>query len=285
MPKKRVKLTQKYIDGLGLNIGIDEIPEDSAYIKRISTEQKDLKSEDDGYSMGAISTIDIDSDGDVVLPKGINLGRYEKNPIVLFNHSVNSPIGFAEELKVEDDKIIAKTRYGSTEEAQKIYQLVLDKVLRTHSIGFVATEWFQKGEEEYTHHLAQLIKSFPDKFNKDSNIARIITKSILCEYSIVTIPANEDAVIHEMKMINEVEEVIEEEVEEVEEIIEQKDIEVIEENTEEVEEVVEEKSVVITQNDEKKQKIKFLRKKTSIKKVSTLKERANKYIYENLWGV
>jgi phage head maturation protease len=219
MPKSKLKINSKYLDKLGLDVSADELPTD-ACIKRVNfdstlasplsynsdidvVEPHIIGNKKDEFSVGIITTIDVDSDGDVVLPKGIDTSRYEKNPVVLFQHNLNMPIGYAEEITVHDDKITAKTRYGSTEEAKKVHQLLKDKVLRTHSIGFVTLESEVRGTKAFELILNDLKSMFPDKFDEKTSkrVDRVVTKSLLLEYSVVTVPSNEEAVINEIKSI------------------------------------------------------------------------------------
>jgi len=337
MPKNKLKINSKYLDKLGSDVTADELPSD-ACIKRVNFDststlasplsynsdidvvEPHIMGNKDEFSVGIITTIDVDSDGDVILPLGVDTSRYEKNPVVLFQHNLNMPIGFAEEINITEDKIVAKTRYGSTEEAKKIHQLLKDKVLRTHSIGFVALESVIRGTKDFEIILNELKSKFPNKFDEETSqrVDRVVTKSLLLEYSIVTIPANEEAVINEIKNIKDnkkvtkeiteprvssqteglpkstqarhSEEVIEEEVIE-EEVIEE---EVIEEVTEEEE--IEELIIEDEEEEEEEElfeeitkvNIKVIKRSNNIKRISTLKEREEerlKKAYQSLWGI
>ena len=44
-----------------------------------------------------------DSDGDSVVPSGIDLTRFNKNPIILLNHNRNDIIGKATSTEIRDD--------------------------------------------------------------------------------------------------------------------------------------------------------------------------------------
>lgn len=284
--KNKIRVNKKYLDSLGLNIDADELPKD-AIIKRINfnddnkglfssssdleqvkphslVQEEEGKLEEGQYSIGTITTIDVDSDGDVVLPRGIDISRYEKNPVVLFQHNLDMPIGYAEELTVYDDRITAKTRFANTDEARKVHQLLKDNVLRTHSIGFVTLEFELKGTRAFDSIMKELKSKFPYKFTDEMSkrVDRIVTKSMLLEYSIVTIPANEEAVINEIKICKEQQELIEE---------------------------TSESSVKSEIKQENPQvKIKIVKRAKSINKLSTLKEREQERLKEaflKLWGV
>lgn len=201
--KNKLKVTEKLLDSLGLGLKVSDLPED-ACIKRMHIDDAISEvspHEGDRYSVGTITTIDVDSDGDVVLPSGLDTKRYEKNPVVLFQHNLNMPVGYAEKLVFNDDRVIAKTRYASTAEATKVHQLVKDRVLRTHSIGFITMAAEPRGSVAFDMIMADLQAKFPERFNEQTSkkVDRIVTKALMVEYSIVTIPANEEAVINEVK--------------------------------------------------------------------------------------
>jgi len=296
--KNKIKINSKYLEKLGLDVKADEFSEDT-YIKRISfsceTEEKgdflDATPEidvvrphiveedvDDGYIIGKITSIEMDSDGDVVLPNGLDFSRYTKNPVVLFNHDLSQPIGFAEEIKVNDNNVIAKTRFGSTEEAQKIYQLVKDRVLRTHSIGFIPLEAEVRGSKNFDSLISELKTAYPEEFDEKlaQKVDRIITKSLLLEYSIVTIPANEEAVIQEIKAIKA------EKQEKSQELAQ----ELAQESPEVAQELQEKSQKIVEEN--KKSSIKVIKRANNIKRLSTAKQREQerlKQAYLKLWGV
>jgi 2'-5' RNA ligase len=203
--KKTIKVTRKYLSKLGFDLQAAEL--EGACIKRMhyNSDIDEVRPHDqDGYSVGKIMTIDVDGDGDVMIPTGIDISRYEKNPVVLFNHNQEDPIGYAEKILVTAEDITAKTRYGTTKQAQKIHQLVVDKVLRTHSIGFIPTQVLMRGTPGFQQAVGKLRSAYPAKFTQEKidRIRRIILKAILVEYSIVTIPANEDAVMSEVKALS-----------------------------------------------------------------------------------
>ena len=344
MPKNKLKINSKYLDKLGSDVTADELPSD-ACIKRVNFDststlasplsynsdidvvEPHIMGNKDEFSVGIITTIDVDSDGDVILPLGVDTSRYEKNPVVLFQHNLNMPIGFAEEINITEDKIVAKTRYGSTEEAKKIHQLLKDKVLRTHSIGFVALESVIRGTKDFEIILNELKSKFPNKFDEETSqrVDRVVTKSLLLEYSIVTIPANEEAVINEIKNIkisqddkeaesrvfsqarhsalaelaSEIKEIKEEVIEEVieEEVIEEvTEPRVFSQARHSEEEEIEELIIEDEEEEEEEElfeeitkvNIKVIKRSNNIKRISTLKEREEerlKKAYQSLWGI
>jgi phage head maturation protease len=202
--KRIIKLTDKYMAKLGLPAELlAGLPEENRCVKRMSIDAADdLKFSDDPedkYVRGVISTVDPDADGDVVLPEGLVWDRYVKNPVVLFNHDLNSPVGLCDEVITEaGGHVRARTRFGTTPEAQKVYQLMKDKVLRTFSIGFVPMECVERGNKGFENALRLVQEQYPDRID-GQKVGRIVQKALIVEYSVVTIPANENAVVTEMK--------------------------------------------------------------------------------------
>lgn len=201
--KSKIKLTDRYIKQIGLDL-TDNV---NQYIIRKGY-QTEVDTEEDGYVIGTITTDDVDSDGDVILPNGIDFSRYLKNPIVLKNHSLESPIGFTDNIEVSNNHVVSKIKFGKTEEAQNVYQLMKDKVLRTFSIGFITVEAKKRGEIGFQTILSDLQNKYPERFNKTTipKIDRIITKSLLIETSVVSVPANEYATTILVKNFSENEE-------------------------------------------------------------------------------
>jgi phage head maturation protease len=297
--KKNIKLTDKLIEQYGLDLDINEVPEENRTVKRLSVENQ-LDLEEEGFVRGVISDVSIDSDGDVILPQAFDFKRFEKNPVVLFNHSLNSPVGFVEGITVDYESVTAKVRFGKTPEALKIYQLAKDRVLRTFSVGFITLDEVRKGQTGWQEEFNLLKNTYPDRFNDKSELSvdRIIKKALLIELSIVTIPSNMNAVIEEVKAIREgkeekavevVEDIkegleeaiesapkVEEVIEPVEEVVEVKEVETVEE----VDEVVPEtKKLVIKKVGKVSQTIKL---------VSTVQKEKQKELNELFlrnWGV
>jgi HK97 family phage prohead protease len=134
---------------------------------------KSIHDEGDGIRItGYASTSSVDRVGDVILPsawtaKG-GLDNFKKNPIILFNHDYNKPIGRATEIET-DDKGLKLTALISKEAPQ--YGLIKDGVLSTFSVGF-------------------LVKDLD--YNQATD-GFLIKDAELLETSVVTVPCNQDA--------------------------------------------------------------------------------------------
>ena len=95
--------------------------------------------EEDGSIMikGMASTADFDRAGDSISAdawtKG-GLNNFEKNPIILFNHDYNRPIGRATGLKAGDNGLELTAKISKA--AKDVAELVKDGVLGAFSVGF-----------------------------------------------------------------------------------------------------------------------------------------------------
>lgn len=104
---------------------------------------KALNEDDDGgiHICGMASTADFDRAGDTISSEAWTKGglsNFEKNPIILFNHDYNHPIGRATGLKVTDNglELKAKISKNATVPSGNVSHLVKDGVLGAFSVGF-----------------------------------------------------------------------------------------------------------------------------------------------------
>ena len=97
--------------------------------------------EDDDGSVtitGMASTKDFDRSGDTISPDAWTKGglrNFEKNPIILFNHDYNKPIGRATEMKVTDSGLEMKAKISKSA-PDSVSQLVKEGILGAFSVGF-----------------------------------------------------------------------------------------------------------------------------------------------------
>ena len=154
-------------------------------------------SESEGWADFRISSISRDRHGDVVMPRGCEkfLSEYASNPVVLFAHrSDQFPVALAQKPKtegaplavlVEDDAIYSRAFFHlKTQESEDVFKLVCAEVLKGTSIGFapVVAEFIDPYEQDEDR--MQLVFDFGGLVFKEWK---------LLEYSIVPIPANQDA--------------------------------------------------------------------------------------------
>ena len=136
-----------------------------------------------------ISTISVDRDGDVMLPSGIDTREFEKNPVVLFGHDSNSiPIGKATSITKGSKDVVAQVAFAKRPEAHPaalewvpdtIHDLFKQKILNAFSVGFTIDDAREAGTKDV------------ERFGE--GVRRIISRWKLLEFSVVPIPANQDA--------------------------------------------------------------------------------------------
>jgi len=96
--------------------------------------------EDDGgvHICGMASTHDEDRANDVIMAEAWTKGglrNFEKNPIILFNHDYNKPIGRATGLKVTESGLELKAKISKSA-PDHVAQLVKEGILGAFSVGF-----------------------------------------------------------------------------------------------------------------------------------------------------
>jgi len=103
-----------------------------------------------------ISTSSPDRSNDVVLPSGVVLENYLKNPVVAFGHNYSGlSIAKTQEIAITDDGILAKLVFpkaGVYELADTVYELYKDGFMNAWSIGFMPMEYKDRetGGREFT---------------------------------------------------------------------------------------------------------------------------------------
>ena len=97
------------------------------------------ENEDGGVDIkGSASTNALDRAGDIInadaWTKGGGLDNYKGNPIILFNHDYNKPIGRAKDLQVTENGLEISAKISKA--AGEVTQLIKDGVLGAFSVGF-----------------------------------------------------------------------------------------------------------------------------------------------------
>lgn len=144
-----------------------------------------------------ITTLSVDRDDEVVLPRGADLNDYRKNPVVLWAHKYDMlPVGKEIWIKNDERGLITKTVYAKHEEADRIFNYRKEGFPLGRSIGFIPLEWVDKGAKEYD----AVMKDWQDAHEKafgarpEKEPRRIYTKWTMLENSDCPIPSNPDAI-------------------------------------------------------------------------------------------
>lgn len=122
--------------------------------------------------VGKASTPSVDRVKDVILSdawmKG-GLDNYRKNPILLFNHNYDEPIGKVVRINVSEEGLEVE---GTVYQGSKAYALIERGVLKTFSVGFMIKD---------------------ADYNRATD-GLIVKDAELLEISVVSVPCNQDAV-------------------------------------------------------------------------------------------
>lgn len=150
-------------------------------IFHIGSTFKSFEENDELLIRGMASTNDTDRVGDIIesaaWTKG-GLANYLNNPVILFNHDYNQPIGRAVELSTGDNGLQLKAMIAKS--AGHVRELIKEGVLGAFSVGF------RVKDAEYL---------------KESDGYRIKDAELL-EISVVTVPANQAATFSLAKSFN-----------------------------------------------------------------------------------
>ena len=136
-------------------------------IKDVSTEGVDTIIE--GWANKAV----VDRGKDYIGKKAWNLVNYEKNPVILFNHDKEKPIGRAIGVEATDDGLYIKAKISKSKDPMVSYvrDMIKEGILNAFSVGFDAKEE-----------------------GKDSAGINEIKQAELYEVSVVSLPMNQDSI-------------------------------------------------------------------------------------------
>lgn len=118
-----------------------------------------------------VSTNALDAHGERINVDGIDLKDYKKNPVVLWGHDgFNLPIAKTTKIWKESGKLMARAKFYLKDQfANKVYNYIVDGYLNAVSIGGMVQEWAEDG--------------------------MTIDKLLMKEFSVVSIPANQEALV------------------------------------------------------------------------------------------
>lgn len=114
----------------------------------------------------------VDRGNDIIDPKAWKLDNYKKNPILLFAHDPQKPIGKVIDCKSTDEGLMVKARLSRSKDptVSLVRDLVKEGILNSFSVGFDAK-----------------------RSEKSSEGANVIKDAELMEISVVSIPMNQDS--------------------------------------------------------------------------------------------
>ena len=132
---------------------------------------------DDGIWSFTISTPDVDRYGTIIIPSGIEYTAYMNNPVVLINHKSDYlPIGKCLGFFLNGENLEATIQLDlNDEKACKVNDKIKGGYVNAVSVGIIPIEQTEQ--------------------NIDGEKVTTYPRSELVEFSVVTIPANRDALI------------------------------------------------------------------------------------------
>jgi len=123
------------------------------------------------------STATPDRMGDIIEQSGWVLDNYKKNPVILWQHRSSEPIGRANNIQVTERGLEVQIEFMPEDvnpTAARIEKMVKEGFLNAVSVGFDPIEYTERDTDSWSYHF---------------------TKQELLEISIVTVPANAEALV------------------------------------------------------------------------------------------
>ena len=139
--------------------------------------EKEYEEKENDLFTFVVSTPEVDRYGTIIVPSGIDYTAYLNNPIVLAQHDSDQwPIGRCLGFAMNGENLEATIQVECvTEEGKKLTKLINAGFVKAVSVGIIPTEY-----EEQTI---------------DGNKVTVYTKSELVEFSVVSVPANRQALL------------------------------------------------------------------------------------------
>jgi hypothetical protein len=193
----------QYCDGIvdvvtpfAKELGVD--PHDME-CKRVSRAYEKAAKGEDADAVQIITTRDMDRDREIVIPEGINSEHFDMAPQVLLGHNHGElPVALGPIKSRSKSDIKAAVTFGPTQRAQEAKELVQGGFLRTASIGFVTLQYAGRDSDMFN----QLVRSFsrvPGFSEHRDELRGFIPKSLLLEWSYVSVPSNQNALTEAVK--------------------------------------------------------------------------------------
>lgn len=124
------------------------------------------------------STDAVDHYGDIIEQGGWDLSVFKSNPVILWMHSHWEPIGKAVDFGVRDGRLVSTVSFGRNATAQRVKTDIEDGLIHAASVGFYPIE----------------LEELKDAKGKWTGGFKF-TKSLLLEISVVSVPANPEALM------------------------------------------------------------------------------------------
>ncbi len=151
---------------------------------------------------GTASSNVVDRDDEVLLPSGMKAENYLNNPVILSGHKYHeNSIGKTLSLSVTEDDVDFEFVFANTEKAKETEGLYKDGFMRGFSITFIPIKrlWINDETPEKFDIEANGKKMSIDLSKYEKKPRLITLEWELLEISCVTVPANQNALLHTVK--------------------------------------------------------------------------------------
>ena len=189
VPCRLPEETARQVDTL-----VKDLPKDSAYQFRQKSliESPTALSPEERTDISYVSTPAVDNDRESLDPAGMDLRTFQSNPIVLWGHDTDKICGKALWIKADGGNgILAKTFYPARPDRhegdwlpEQVWGLTRAGILKGKSVGFLPLEVEEPGDE-----LAK------------KGCKLVLKKTLLLEYSAVSIPCCPEALVQSVKRV------------------------------------------------------------------------------------
>lgn len=151
-----------------------------------SFELKDVEVEERTFTGYAAAYGNEDSDGDIIQMGAFSeslMNDFPRNKIkILWQHKSSEPIGLPVEMREDERGLYVKGKISKTDRGDEAMELLRDGVIDSMSVGFMIAK---------------------DGYEYNDDGKRVIKRGRLMEFSLVTFPANEQAVVQSVKEVSE----------------------------------------------------------------------------------
>lgn len=196
------QLDAKVRDGVHTACKAEGLDTDNAFVERSVHAEKARTNQLDEGSRAAlkyVSTRTCDAEGDVVVPEGIVLKEFMKNPVFFWGHNYSlPPLGSDEAVDIRPEGLLVKSVYGDTGAgtmADVVWRLVQQGHQKQSSIGYVPLKLTKKTDNRFSGELDVLQKSWPELGESRKNVKRILHKVLMLEHSDVGLGMNRDTTV------------------------------------------------------------------------------------------
>lgn len=161
----------------------------------------------EGYAAGILN---IDSAGDIILPGAFKetIPDFLKDGVVCWQHDWMTPIGVPLDAREDSYGLWSKCRISKTQQGQDAMTLIRDGVVKKLSIGYRVEDYdfvdraglnaYLQGMGCRPEKCGEILKQYDEQ---ELDGVYLLKKLKLYEYSPVTIPANNNAIITDAKSL------------------------------------------------------------------------------------